>query len=64
VLRKYVGEVNTGEGLSIPPSVSTGSTNLKTHILPVSQRPRGWRPDHPVTCSGDRCTLPTSVPTV
>jgi hypothetical protein len=30
-----------------------------TRILLVSQRPRGWRPDHPVTCSGNRCTLPT-----
>lgn len=26
-------------------------------ILLVSRRPRGWRPDHPATCSGSRCTL-------
>jgi hypothetical protein len=25
-------------------------------ILLVS-RPQGWRPDHPITCSGNRCTL-------
>ena len=26
---------------------------LPNHILLVSQRPRGWRPDHPIACSGD-----------
>jgi hypothetical protein len=28
-------------------------------ILLVLRRPRGWRPDHPLTCSASRCTLPT-----
>jgi hypothetical protein len=35
-------------------------TSRATRILLVSQRPRGWRPDHPVTCSGSCCTLSTS----
>lgn len=32
----------------------------RTSILLVSLRDHeGWRPDHPVTCSGSRCTLST-----